>query len=84
MNTVNIGTQTICLSNGIIFDGYQPAADPEEACPLQVLWQHWRHTIAWQRQWQHEARVGSEQDDKAFEAEADYQRTIGNKHFREV
>lgn len=82
MKHVTVNTETVCLTNGIIWRGYQPAPDPEECDPLWIMWQHWEHTAEWKVLWENEARFGSERDDRAFEAEADYRHGIGE--WREV
>lgn len=67
MRTTTIDGQIVCLTNGIIWDGRQLVADPEECDPFWVMAQHFDYTAQLNTTAQRETRLGSLQDERAFE-----------------
>lgn len=81
MNIQTVGIELITLTNGIIWEGYRPARDPEECDPLWVMWQHWQYSAELQQAAKREAQRGSVADDRAFEMRVEWAQYRGKDEF---
>lgn len=73
MRQVTIGTQIVCLTNGLIWQpGMSVDPEPEEADPLYVMWWHWEHTHEWRLIWKAQYEANKDYSDDAVRQELDW------------